>query len=269
MNAKWFTTLLFFAAPALAHEFWIEPSEFHPEPGDQVELPLRVGEHFVGEPSARKNDRIKTFAYFAPQQETPTPISGNDGADPAGTITIDKKGCYVVGYHNSPSRIELDAKKFEEYLKEEGLGAIVEERKRLGESDRPGREMYSRCAKSLILAGPPTETGLDRRFGFPLELIPRSNPIASKPGRMEFTVQLLHQDKPIEGVQVAATRRGAPDKAVSARTDKEGLVRFRLDEPGLWLISAVHMTRAENTADAEWESLWASLTFEQAAATRE
>jgi len=35
-----------------------------------------------------------------------------------------------------------------------------------------------------------------------------------------------------------------------------------LDRPGLWLIKAVHMVPAPEGSGAEWESLWASLTFE-------
>jgi hypothetical protein len=41
-----------------------------------------------------------------------------------------------------------------------------------------------------------------------------------------------------------------------------------LGQPGLWRISAVHMTRAPDGVDAEWDSLWASLTFEMSSGVR-
>ena len=43
-------------------------------------------------------------------------------------------------------------------------------------------------------------------------------------------------------------------------------VDFRLGEPGAWRISAVHMTRPPAGVEAEWDSLWASLTFASGAA---
>ena len=47
----------------------------------------------------------------------------------------------------------------------------------------------------------------------------------------------------------------------SARTGS-GRVRLRLPSHGRWLIKAVHMVPAGDAAQADWQSLWASLTFE-------
>ncbi len=246
----------------LGHEFWIEPSNPRPVVGDKVDLHLRVGERFEGEPIARTNERIKLFAVLAPEATKPVAISGQDGADPAGTITASQPGLHVIGYHNHPTQIELEAGEFEDYLKHEGLEAVIAERKRLGESTRPGREAYARCAKALVTVKGAPPAGFDRPFGLPLEIIPLADPFTLKRGG-ELPVRLLFQQKPLGGLKVTATRRNAPEKSVSARTDGEGVARLPLDEPGLWLISAVHMTRAEPDPDADWRSLWASLTFDQ------
>ena len=53
-----------------------------------------------------------------------------------------------------------------------------------------------------------------------------------------------------------------PAEKISARTDDDGRVRLRLDSPGMWLIKAVHVIPAPAGMNAEWESFWASLTFE-------
>ena len=37
---------------------------------------------------------------------------------------------------------------------------------------------------------------------------------------------------------------------------------FDLTPPGVWLVKAVHMVPAPAASGADWESLWASLTFE-------
>ena len=59
-----------------------------------------------------------------------------------------------------------------------------------------------------------------------------------------------------------------PAEKLSARTDEDGRVRFRLRPGGMWLIKAVHMIPAPAGASAEWASFWASLTFEMRNAVR-
>ena len=49
---------------------------------------------------------------------------------------------------------------------------------------------------------------------------------------------------------------------MALRTDQAGRVRFRLADPGVWLIATVHMTAAPPGVDAHWQSIWASETFE-------
>ena len=50
--------------------------------------------------------------------------------------------------------------------------------------------------------------------------------------------------------------------SIEARTDGRGRTDLRLDRPGVWMITAVHMVPAQESLGADWESLWASLTFE-------
>lgn len=244
-----------------AHDFWIEPATFRPAPGGEVAVALRVGEHFKGEPVTRKNEKIKVFSIFGPGSTFDEEIPGADGSDPAGVARVERPGLYVIGYYNHPSRIELEPAEFEAYLKEEGLDAIIAERTRRGESDKSAREVYSRCAKAIIAAGDAAAEGSDRRLGLPLELTPQRNPYSLRPGG-ELSVRLTHQDKPLAGAKVFAMRQSAADAAQSATSDADGRVTFKLDQPGIWMVKCVHMVRADPSADADWESFWASLTFE-------
>ena len=66
-----------------------------------------------------------------------------------------------------------------------------------------------------------------------------------------------------------AINRRNPSEKLSARTDNDGRVRFRLPADGMWLVKAVHMIPAPAGANAEWASFWASLTFELPAARAE
>jgi hypothetical protein len=75
-------------------------------------------------------------------------------------------------------------------------------------------------------------------------------------------VRLTYRDRPLSGALVVAFNRRAPSEKLSARSDPDGRVRFRFPAGGAWLIKAVHMEPAAAGSGAEWESFWASLTFE-------
>src|SRR5690242_827407 len=65
VNRTPFVLTLIFAlavAPlAAAHDFWIEPSTFHPSVGDRVGLSLRVGQKVNGDPVPRIPPLIDRF----------------------------------------------------------------------------------------------------------------------------------------------------------------------------------------------------------------
>ncbi len=243
----------------LAHDFWIEPSAFRPAAGELVQLALRVGVGFKGEPVARSPAKIDRFVVVSPSGETP--VLGPDGGDPAGLVRLPSPGLFVVAYRSKKSSIALDPATFELYLAEEGLERISTERREKGESDRIGREIYSRCAKSLLLVEGAAAAGFDRPVGLTLEIVPEKSPYGLGAGR-ELPIRLLFHESPLEGALVVALNREAPEKQVSARTDAEGRVTLRLAREGLWLVKVVHMVRAPSDSGADWESLWASLTFE-------
>jgi uncharacterized GH25 family protein len=166
----------------------------------------------------------------------------------------------VVGYSSHSSRVELPADRFHQYLREEGLEAVVAERLRTGKAATPGRERFSRCAKSLLQAGQPNAADRDRALGFRLELVAERNPYLLAPGST-LPLRLTYEGRPLAGALVVAIQRERPAAKVSARTGADGRVHLRLTESGVWLVKSVHMTPAE-TPDADWASYWASLTFE-------
>jgi uncharacterized GH25 family protein len=250
------------AAPLLAHDFWIEPTSFRPEVGSLVGLGLRVGQGFRGDPLPLMPDKIVKFVTVSPAGAE-TPVGGIPGRDPAGRARILEPGYVVAGYRSSPSSLELPADKFEAYLKDEGLEKVIEARDHRGDSKKPGNEIYSRCAKALLDSGGAGTAGFDRALGFRLELIPETSPkkLSSNSGGT-LPVRLLYEGKPLAGALAVAMNRDEPDKRLSARTDKAGRVLFALPRGGVWLVKAVHMIPAPSESGADWESLWASLTFE-------
>lgn len=257
---------LLLSAPAVsAHDLWIEPGAYAPAPGQRVAVRLRLGQGFRGDPVPRDPKLLERFAALGAQEEAAIP--GVPNTEPAGFVSFPSPGLRTLVYDSRREPVELDAAKFEEYLREEGLEKVISLRKERGQSAAPGREVFSRCAKALVAVGGKEAggRGYDRVAGLPLELVPEKNPY-SLAGRGELPVRLLYQGKPLEGVLVMALQKGRAGEAVSARTDRKGRVALRLDRPGAWLVKAVHMIPAPKEAGADWESFWASLTFEIPAA---
>lgn len=249
MRSLALAVVLLHAAAAHAHDFWIEPSTFTPSRGGMVLVRLRVGEQWQGEPVARSSRWIERFAVRQSGKERA--IRGTEGADPAGWFTFEE-GAAVIVYRSKPAPVTLPADRFEAYLREEGLERIIELRARRGESDRPGREIFSRCAKALV--GGASSEPVDLRY----EIVPLAAPAAAFRGRVLF------EGKPLAGALIVASPRRDPSIRRTARSDANGHVSIDLGTTnGAWLIKSVHMVAAPADSGAEWESLWASLTFER------
>lgn len=246
-----------------AHDVWIEPTTFSPYLGEIVGVRLRVGQDFLGDPLPRNAALIDQF--LVEDADGRKPVAGRHGADPAGLLRVSVPGLLVIGYRSNPSTIEQTADKFNAYLKEEGLDAVAALRARRGQANRGSREMFSRCAKSLVLSGAPHHAQGDRPLGFTLELVAERNPFTMEAGQ-ELPVRLTYENRPLAGALVVAINRAQPSEKLAARSDRDGRVRFRLPRTGIWLIKAVHMVEAPAASGADWVSYWASLTFELGAA---
>ncbi len=263
MRRVWPALLLTLLPAALsAHDFWIEPSTFRPAAHQDFTVALRVGEHFQGEPVPRDDRRIKRFFLVSALGEAPLP--GLPGNDPAGFARVETPGLAVIGYRSDRSPVTLEAEKFEKYLAEQGLDQVLKEREKRGERQKPGREVFSRSVKSIVFAGPRGRE-YDRHLGLTLELQLGSDPAswreeAGVGSPMKF--RLTYEDKPLAGALVKAISRDDPGKTLTARSGRDGSVTLRLPRRGVWLVETVHMVPAPKGVDADWESIWTSVTFE-------
>lgn len=241
-----------------AHEFWVQPDDFNPKPGDRVSLAVRVGDGLPGEPFPRNPAHLTRFEWLEPGSER-SAVPGEKGDHPAGKVRTRRPGIHLAVYRSRGTTIELPAETFNAYLEEVGLDEVLGQRARSGHLEADGRETYSRCAKALVSVGGDTERfGHDRVAGLPLELVPLTDPFATVPGQ-PFELQALYRGEPLAGLRIRAFRPGR-DTPVVARTDSRGRAVLRFDHGGFWLLSAVHMT-ASSSPEADWESIWSSLTF--------
>jgi uncharacterized GH25 family protein len=257
-SCSWILALVLGTGSLSAHDMWIEPTAFHPDMGKIIGVRLRVGQDLLGDPLPYNTALIDQF--ISVDSTGRKPVVGHDGNDPAGLMRVGEPGLQTVGYQSHPSPMTLTAEKFNQYLKEEGLEGIAELRALRNQTNNEAREIFSRCAKSLLLSGSQADQA-DRPLGFTLELVALKNPYALRPGD-ELPVSLTYEGRAISGVLVVAMNRANPAAKISARTDKNGRVALKLPQGGMWLIKAVHMIQAPAGANADWASYWASLTFD-------
>src|SRR5437773_6377068 len=178
---RFIATLLMSAAPLAAHDMWIEPTSFLGDTGKLIGLRLRIGQHFFGDPLPRDPALIDQFISI--DSTGRKPVYSRDGADPAGLIHVAETGLRIIGYQSHPKPIVLPATTFNQYLREEGLDAIAELRARRNQTNSDAREIFSRCAKSLVYQGMPTNAQADRALGFTLELVAERNPYTLHAGQ--------------------------------------------------------------------------------------
>ncbi len=251
--------LLLLPTSAKAHEFWLQPEAFRIAIGEPIGVRVMVGDGFEeGEPYAHNPRHIR---YFRAAPEGAGEILGESGDEPAGIFTADLPGLATLIYRSYPSRVTIDSTKFEDYLRSEGLEAIVARRAELGESNRAGREAFSRCAKALVEVEGVAPEGFDEPIGLALEIVPLASPFAL-PASGELRIQVLWKGEPLSNAQVRVFVSGEPDQTATVQTTQDGTAAIEAAAPGVRLLSVVHMERADEGSAVDWESTWSSLTFE-------
>lgn len=254
-----------------AHDLWIEPSAPLAARGDELILHLHLGNAFVSEEERPlQDDHVSRFDFFSDRAGRRDLLAtGKDGQLPAAKIRLES-GAGLVVMDRVAQPITMPADKFNRYLADEGLDAIAALRTRLGQTDQPGREVYTRYLKTLVqerdlMAATPS-TLYKRRVGQRLEILLESDPSRLKPNGI-LVVKVLFEGKALPNARVVAYHRTGNEpvsSAVTAITSADGLAEFKADQPGLWLVRLVHMRPSADKrpdAPAQWESFWAAYTF--------
>ena len=253
------SVLLGLEAPAAAHEFWIEPANFRPPAGKPLDVRLLVGQEFRGDTMIYLPEAFERFVTVTAHGTQKVP--GLPGDDPAARLTPAEPGLLLIAYQSTRYTLDMDAVTFEQYLEKEGLDVIRALRLQRGARDKPVREVYSRCAKSLLAVGG-RDDGFDARrpIGLRLEIVPQT-PIYRLQRGQGLEVQLLYESRPLANAKLVAFSKKKLKTQLVQRTDAEGRARFVLPHADIWMLSAVHMIPAPADAKADWESFWASLSF--------
>ncbi len=251
------------AAPLLSHDFYILPEKFVVLPKAKIEVSFQNGDSFPESEAAPALSRLRDTELQTPRVTMPVQGLRLAGNRVVGAIEIpSESGSLILSARTTPNFIELAPDKALEYFKEEGLEEVIGWRAKHGEVSKPSRERYSKFAKALLVSGAASRY-YNHPLGFPIEIIPETDPYAIHPGN-SLRVQVLFRGKPAIGLQLEAAWAGAGQSGttVIGRTDSTGRILVPIPATGRWRLHTLKMERCADVAVADWESYWASLTFE-------
>lgn len=255
-------TGLLLAAPAHAHDYWLEFQPLQPTVDSELALSLWVGEDFVAEQEKKfEKARFVTLRHITSAGDEDLLSAGIEGAAPVLRFKPGAPGGHLLALERSLVHIRLRARKFNRYLEHEGLGHVLAQRRRAVEHHWPGHERYTRHLKAFVQIGETADGVSTRILGHRIELVPDRELATLKTGE-RFGVVALFEGKPLAGLQVEAfVRANGTTRGQKATSDAAGRVEFAVEAPGAWLVRTLHMQRCIGCEGADWESFWAGYSF--------
>ncbi|MCX6602042.1 MAG: DUF4198 domain-containing protein [Acidobacteria bacterium] len=263
-QAKGILSLLLMAgaSPLFSHDLYLMPEKFVTQPGKRLRLVFQNGDEFPVGVSSVKADKLRNTKLVSRADTASFEDIVAEAKRTVATVNVPGEGLAILTAQTIPTFIELEPKKFQSYLTHENLTNAIKWREEHGDAAKPGRERYSKYVKSLIQVGKP-DGYYRERTGLTIEIVPEADPYSLKPGAT-LPVQVLFRGKPAVDVAVESAwlEGGKAKMEVFGRTDREGRVRIPVKAFGPHRLHAIVMERCDEPQVADWESFWASLTFE-------
>jgi len=247
---------------ARGHDFWMEARPWMAAPGGAVEFRLYLGEVLqVEEERPFAAPGLQRWLLLGGGRTNDLRLLARGGIEPPTCVPLAAPGTYLAVQERGPFHVTLEPAEFEKYLVEEGLEAVRDQRRAAGLADRPGRERYRRHLKAILQAGDAADDAATQPVGQRLEIVPLTPPARLRTGD-RLAARVLWEGRPLAGVLVTLGQRpGDTVTRDAARSDARGEVAFTVRERGLSILRGVHMQPATDTADADWDSFWAAVTF--------
>lgn len=250
--------------PSFAHDLFLKLDSFFVAVNEKISIKILNGS-FQASEGAVNFARLKDVSVVSPTGTRTNPKEVDFTKDDKISflnLQPTEEGNYVVGLSTMPREIDLKAKDFNEYLKEDGIPDILADRKNKKELTKDVRERYSKHVKTIFQAGGRQSDNFKTALGYPVEIVPITNPYSLKKGDT-FEFQCLKDGKTLVN-QFVMSGRDENSKLVvgkNVRTDKNGIAKIKLDGAGKWYVKFINMARLKDP-QINYESKWATLTFE-------
>lgn len=263
--------LLLLATPVItnAHEFWLDPTDYHPKVNETVKADIRNGQHFSG---TRFPYSVKlTRSLYLVSPDTKSVIKGRLGDYPAVQHQLATPGLNVIVFTSTQqSLVYKSLKKFTTFLDYHGLTDLKSKHLSEGKPYANIREKYTRFTKAYVQVGhedtdnssdnakqPDNSTPALQAQGMLLELVPLTSPYTND---TSLQVKLLYQGKPLANRQIETFIRTDEVRRFTTSSDNNGMATINLESTGKYMINVVHVVEPDSD-DHDWKSLWFSLTF--------
>jgi uncharacterized GH25 family protein len=254
---------LLFVSSTFAHDMYLLPARFVLEEGMLLSVGLHNGDSFPDSEVSPVLERVRDMKLLSATGAWNILNLHLVEKTVQGEVRVPRAGSYVLTARTILHAFQLPAKDFNAYLKEEGLEHVIAWRQQHGETQTAGRERYAKHAKALLTTGGKNEFH-SRATGLAIEMVPEISPYDLKPGA-DLPIRILLRGNPASDLQVETSwaSAGTPTKiAIVGHTDQQGRLTIPHLAPGKWRTHTVSMERCKDSAEADWESSWASLTFE-------
>ncbi|HVF47276.1 MAG TPA: DUF4198 domain-containing protein [Pyrinomonadaceae bacterium] len=250
--------------PALAHDLFLKLDSFFAAVDQRVTIKILNGS-FMASEGAVRYERLADLTLVSPSGARSKPSEADfTMVDKTSHLTIqpNESGNYLIGLSTMPREIDLEAKSFNEYLVEDGIPDTLAERERDKELEKNIRERYSKHVKTLFQVGNKQTGNYNKVLGYPVEIVPRSNPYKLKAGDT-FEFLCLKDGKPLANQYVMTGHDDGTNLRIGAniRTDNKGIGKVKLTDTGKWYVKFINMTKLTDPK-INYESKWATFTFE-------
>lgn len=252
--------LLALTSAAPPHDTWLLCLQ--PDGARGAQLSLRTGMEFPDSDNAVPPERI--HAQLRDGAGAVRAVTGwrVDAATRSSVADLGElpRGCCVAWADTEPRVLQMEARKFNDYLLHDGLPQVLHSRIENGEEDQDAVEQYRKCAKVVFAVGDALDGAFDRPTGQLLEIVPLEHPLRLRP-RDTLAVRVLFEGRPLAHANLCWDHPGnGQDLAGCTWTDADGKALVPVARAGWMTLRLVHMLRPK-AADHEWASYWASLSF--------
>lgn len=264
---------LFITLSLLAHEFWLQPNKYFFTIYEIANIRFNVGEDFTGENWKGNKNRIQQLIHYTPDKKQ-IDISNklSDAEGDSLQLPILQEGTHMVIYNSINSFIQLEAKKFNDYLTEDGITNTLEYRKANYELDSIGTEYYQRSVKTILQCGTTTTDACTKPTSLPLDIVPEINPYEAVSSYNinngigadnNNRFRIIFKSNPLGKVLVKHWYKKTNGSFThdDLYANKKGWVSL-LQKTGPNMVSCVYMEKNTIDSKAKWQSYWASVTFE-------
>ncbi len=238
-----------------AHYLWLNVDNYTPKPGEEITISVGWGHKFPVDAEPKANTLDKLYLVDPKGKTIPLEIKakGERGVEPV-KVKLKEKGTYLAVLTKKSGFVCKTTKGYFYKSKKELTGVI-------------SSSWSEGSAFAIINVGSPEGEAFQKEIGQRFQVVALEDPGKLRKGE-HLPLKIVLKDRP-EGTHagfVYATYIGFSDGkgtfCYTGKPDRDGVIKIKLLERGIWLIYAPEKIPYPNTDEADVYSFTSTLTFE-------